>query len=803
MLPKVTVRRNLTSPKLPASSSAVPSSVASLRLHIICVVLALMTAYIFTLTEHDDHQHTFWCMFEIAMQTILVIVATVYFRMRIRVLHDSSVLMPILVTIVCLSLICEPIQRILFNSGHSFEMLVMHSQCNLMLALAVCGFRLAFQRLSVLIAVFMTIFCCTISNASGLVPLTILVGFTVLIWLIASWWESVDSRLLTASRTRAPQWGLAVVVLVPVLILCSLSAFGANTVTTALKGFMPGSGGTGKYDPFSRGGVKDGDALIAGNENIKSFAPLEDAPFLDSDKPSLYDVFNDTYDEPPRKTEKQERAIALPPDLLKHVHQQMAEAKQAGREFSLLRSDRQGDRRRIRDLDTHALLYVAGRTPLHLKSDVYDLFDGTVWTPASGQILNGLEFKQQENRQWLKIPQFGKGFEIFSGTATHSLKSANLDGNTIPSPSHAVGVSIDHVNRTDMYVVREDGVIALGRESIPTMTPINFVSRCVSRDILAASKNLPPTAQTVVQNVDDLYFYLPEGPEIERIRTLAKRVTEGIPRGWLQMQAIEEHLREHYTLDRSKKIRESDSPVADFLFRKQAGPEYLFASSAVVMLRSLGYSARLVTGLYARPDRYDSVKKHTPVMAEDAHVWCEANIGAGCWITVEPSPGYQVLEPEPGLLRRIYNAFQFVITLAMSNALMLTSVCVLILAAYILRRTLQELLLTLRWKLFSGRSSRDRALQLVTLIDHRLRLAGLGRSAGTTLRRWCGREEFRPVAKSMNRVAEIADLAAFSPTSQSDIDAEELDLLAKELSFRQFRQLERDTKQRNNNSHVA
>lgn len=803
MSPNVSVRQQAKVQRSPSGSTEAESPVASLRLHIICVVLALTAAYIFTLTEHDDHQHTFWCMFEIAVQTLLVIVATVYFRMRIRLLHDSSVLMPVLVMIVCLSLICEPIQRLIFNTGHSFEMLIMHSQCNLMLALAVCGFRLSFQRLSVIIAVFMTIFCCTVSNANGLIPLTIIVGLTVLVWLIASWWESIDRRLLRTNESQTPKWGLAAAALVPMLVVTSLGAFGSNSVTTALSGFMPSSGGSGDFDPFSRGGIKDGDALIAGNENIKSFAPLEDAPFMDSDKPSLYDVFNDTFDEPPKKRKKQQRAIALPPDLLKHIHQQMAKAKQAGREFSLLRSDSKRDKSRIRDLDTHALLYVAGRTPLHLKTEVYDLFDGTEWAPSSGERMEGITTSQLDDQHWLNIPQFGKGFEIFDGTAAHSLKSANLDGNTIPSPAHPIGISINLVNRADMYVVRDNGMIELDRKSIPSMTPINFVSRCVSRDALVANRHRPTAVRTAVKTVADLCFYLPEGQDMEKVGKLAEQITEGIPRGWMQMQAIETYLRKQCTLDRSVKLSDSDSPVADFLFERKAGPEYLFASSAVVMLRSLGYSARLVSGFYARPERYDSTKQHTPIMAEDAHVWCEASIGAGCWLTLEPSPGYHVLQPEAGFFKMILNSLYSAAAFVVDHAIIVVAALLFATLAFRQRFTIQELLLTLRWKLYSGAPSKNRALQLATLVDHRMRLAGLGRKAGTTLRRWSVRDEFQTVAEPLNRVADIADLAAFCPINQPDIDSAELDQLAKRLNFRTFKQLGKDARQQKNTSHAA
>ena len=798
MPPEVTsrqIRDHRMTQTLPVGKSSGESVVASLRLHVVCVILTLLAAYIFVLTEHDDHQHTFWCIFEISVQTILVVIATVYFRVRVRLLQQSSALMPMLLMIACLSLICEPIQRLLFNTGHSFEMLVMHSQCNLMLALAVCGFRITFQRLAAIIAVFMTIFCCTISNARGLIPLTILFAIASIVWLVTSWWETVDCRLLKSERSGFPKWGLTTIAVVPLTALLGVGAFGSNTVTTALNGFMPSSGGTGQYDPFSRGGVNDGDALIAGNENIKSFAALEDAPFLDSDKPSLYDVFNDTFDEPPRRIKKQERAIALPAELLKHIHQMIAEAKQAGREFSLLRSEKQGDERQIRDLDTHALFYVAGRTPLHLKTEVYELFDGVEWTPSVGDTVAQVELRETEGRHWLNIPQHGKAFEIFDGTATHSLKVANLEGNVIPSPPHPVGVSIDLVDRADMYRVCDNGLISLNRKSVPTMTPINFVSRCVDRSVLAGSSRIQIVSKSSVNSVDDLCFFIPAGDSMDRIRQLSEQVTASLPRGIQQIDAIERFLRDNYELDRSQKVTEdSKTPLAEFLFEIRRGPEYLFASSAAVMLRSLGYSTRLIGGFYARPDRYDEQKQHTPVMAADAHLWCEVSIGAGCWITIEPSPGYEILQPPPGLFQRIWMALRTIAAVAAENGIPLLIVFSTTIIGFVKRKSLQEMLLTLRWKMLSRAAVRSRAIQLATLIDHRLRLAGLGRKTGTTLRRWSRESVLQPVNKHLTRVAEIADRAAYSGEYDCSFDTEELERLARSLTYRQLKRLVKESK---------
>ena len=177
---------------------AAEPAIASLRLHAICVVMSLLSAFIFTLTEHDDHENSLWCALEIAMQTLVVVLATFHFRRRIAVVHESPVILPVLLMVASLSLICEPFQRVLLGNGHAFEILIMHSSCNLMLALAVCGFRMSFQRLAALIAVFMTIFCCTISNAPRLIPLIALFSIAAIVWLVAAWWETVDRRVLEA-----------------------------------------------------------------------------------------------------------------------------------------------------------------------------------------------------------------------------------------------------------------------------------------------------------------------------------------------------------------------------------------------------------------------------------------------------------------------------------------------------------------------------------------------------------------------------------------------------------------------------
>ena len=743
----------------------------SSRLHSICIVTALIAASIFTLTEHDDHRHTFQCASEMIMQSLLVVIGAVFFRTRLRLLHDTRVVLPILVMVATLTLLCEPFQRFFSGQGHPFEILVMHSQSNLMLALAVCGFRLSFQRLAMAGAVFLTIFSCTISNAHGLLPLTIMFAMSCIVWLVASWWETVDRRLHSSERRRWPLLWLATGVCVPLLLLLATGVFGANTATTALEGFMPSSGGTGRFDPFSRGGVNDGDALVAGHKNAKSFAALEDAPFMDSDKPSLYDMFNDLFDEPPKVIKDQQRAIALPPEELLHVHQKMAEAEQAGREFSLRRNEKKADRNRIQDLETHAAFYVAGQVPARFRMEVYEHFDGATWYPIGGHDLESekpgkVEIRQIEDRHWLSITLSGRGFDMYSGADTHSLKIANLDGNVIPTPPHVVGVSIDQVDREDMYSVSAANLVSMQRKSVPAMLPIQVTSEYVDRKALRDHSHI-----YLVKHSNDVTSLLPDDTYSDRIRRLAEQWTTGIPRGWLQVEAVEARLRNDYIIDREAKASgDCESPVAEFLFQTKRGPEYLFASSAAQLLRSLGYSVRMVSGFYARPENYDHQNMHTAVMPADAHFWCEVFIGADAWVTVEPSPGYEISGPPPTLLQRLMETSRQIWLTAIANAVSLAAGLLSIILLLVCSRQIRERLLTWHWRWLAGGTPQQRTIWLATLIDYRLQLAGQRRPAGTTLLRWSRHADLRHVQNALQHLATVANVTRYAPTTDYPTD---------------------------------
>ena len=176
--------------------------------------------------------------------------------------------------------------------------------------------------------------------------------------------------------------------------------------------------------------------------------------------------------------------------------------------------------------------------------------------------------------------------------------------------------------------------------------------------------------------------------------------------------------------------------VAEFLLRAGRGPDYLFASSAVVLLRSLGYPARVVSGLYAAPGQYDPRTRHTPVTREDVHFWAEVRLPDGLWIAVEPTPGYDLLPPIRPWSERIARMLSAAGKWARTHAAgLLVAAIGLGMLALRLHDVLDRLA-TITFAFISGNDPRRSVMRALKLIECRARWAGRPRPTGLTLARW-------------------------------------------------------------------
>jgi len=741
-----------------AESSVGAARRTSSSLHGLTVGLALLASLIFMLTDADGGRSSTFLWIQVSVEFAATLGFAWLVRRRSALMNEAPMIMPLLLIIVFASLLWEPFQRWFLLSGRPFEMMVMHSQKNLMLAAAVFGCWAGCQRLSILIGVALAIFCAAIAREYRIQWLIAIYGFAAVSWLIASYWDTLRSRLIAGETRRFPLRWLIIGPSIPLLLLLA-SATGGQSVITSMRGFLPGSGGDGDSDQYSRGGVNDGENLVAGTDNIKSFGPIEDAPFADDDKPSLYDVFNDSFDEPVRKIKDQDRSIALPPELLAEINARMARSQQAGREFSTLRRSSRPDQKKIKDLESRALLYVAGRVPLHLRMETYDVFDGIDWIAETlTSAPRSMAIIPTNGRPWLRLPCGSRGLQLHADPETHAIKVINLRSNVIPAPLDLQALHIDQVDRADMFGWHSDTILKMERKSLPELTSIHLISECMDQSRLIDHEEL-----TFLALSDTKRTQLPEIKQIAAVRTWAEQWTQGIPEGYRKIDAICHRLRANYALDRSARVpQECDFPVGHFLFESRRGPDYQFATAATLMLRSLGFSTRLVSGFYANPERYDARKRHTAVHSSDVHFWCEVYVGAGTWVTLDPTPGYDVLSPPPGLTQRTLSLIAAAARWILNHWLIMLLVSTAASTAFVKRRLLADRWNSVRWKIAPATTPRGRILQTVRLLDDRLRLAGQPRPSGMTLTKWLRQQlQHNSASPVLSEFLNLADWAAY------------------------------------------
>lgn len=124
-----------------------------------------------------------------------------------------------------------------------------------------------------------------------------------------------------------------------------------------------------------------------------------------------------------------------------------------------------------------------------------------------------------------------------------------------------------------------------------------------------------------------------------RMRTLAAQVMGQGPTAE-RVSRLETHLIQEF--DYSTTLLGSGlsgNPLDSFLFETRRGHCELFASSMVLLLRTQGIPARLVTGFLG--GEYNPFEGYVVVRDSNAHAWVEAYVGPG------PNEGWRIYDPTP------------------------------------------------------------------------------------------------------------------------------------------------------------
>ena len=145
---------------------------------------------------------------------------------------------------------------------------------------------------------------------------------------------------------------------------------------------------------------------------------------------------------------------------------------------------------------------------------------------------------------------------------------------------------------------------------------------------------------------DPTYVELPDSVP-QRVRELALDVTKGHLSAYEKAKAIEQFLRTNYLYRFADSPDDHPPPGHDpvdwFLFEHKEGTCGVFSSAFVVMARSVGIPARVVSGWAIEPTDAEQI-----VQANQAHQWAEIALTGIGWVAIEATPagGPQWRDPD-------------------------------------------------------------------------------------------------------------------------------------------------------------
>ena len=130
------------------------------------------------------------------------------------------------------------------------------------------------------------------------------------------------------------------------------------------------------------------------------------------------------------------------------------------------------------------------------------------------------------------------------------------------------------------------------------------------------------------------YLQIPMGSQ--QVADLAHHVIQGATTPFGRALAIQQHLLENYRYSLEGDTATLSHPLEEFLFMRKTGYCEHYATAMVVMLRTVGIPARLVTGFLAT--EWNEYGGYFTVRQRDAHAWVEVYFPHSGWITMDPTP---------------------------------------------------------------------------------------------------------------------------------------------------------------------
>ena len=273
------------------------------------------------------------------------------------------------------------------------------------------------------------------------------------------------------------------------------------------------------------------------------------------------------------------------------------------------------------------VLRVQGTPPELLKGAVYDVYDGDLWTSSREgervQVTSALEGPGTARILLARSARVPRGAQaryfVPPGTCRFGTPSGKAAvGNGIPRPATKDDAGeLVALARSDASGACEPALAS------PPPTP-------------ADTDVMPPLRKRLAPIADAWLEDHPGASHAEIVQTFAKRL-QGFG----------------YSLKVQR--RRGLDPVLDLLTVHREGHCEMFAAALVLLARTQGIPARIITGY--RVSEVNPISGFAVVRERNAHAWVEAFVD-GRWITVDPTPlAEMAAKPKPSFGDELADAF--------------------------------------------------------------------------------------------------------------------------------------------------
>lgn len=264
----------------------------------------------------------------------------------------------------------------------------------------------------------------------------------------------------------------------------------------------------------------------------------------------------------------------------------------------------------------------ARRDRLYLRGVAYDRYNGRSWNTGNPRRRN---LGSTEDGTFSLIPVGSRLSEILSGPIVQDILLESLDTAVLFSVPLAVTVAGEFPGlQTD----------SMGGIFLPFVSSARTRYSVTSREPLLLPVEQTAQGMDYPRGIQDRYLQLPELSS--QVADLSHAVTRDAATPYERVLAVHQHLLQSYQYSLDVETASSAHPLEDFLFTRKTGYCEHYATAMVVMLRTIGIPARLVTGFLAT--EWNEFGGYFTVRQRDAHAWVEVFFPRSGWITFDPTP---------------------------------------------------------------------------------------------------------------------------------------------------------------------